>query len=137
VGGWNFNAAYSDSGDGHVINAWGGDPLYTGTIFTRNNYRADTSAYKVGGEYDFSNLGVKGLKFSINHAQYDSDVQTYTAAGAKSIIRDESSSETDYMLFYAVPSVKGLWFRLFHVERDNDTREYEQSHTRLIANLSF
>jgi imipenem/basic amino acid-specific outer membrane pore len=76
---WSFNAAYTDSTDGHVINAWGGDPLYTGTIFTRNNYRADTSAYKVGGEYDFGNLGVKGLKFSINHAEYDSDVQTYTA----------------------------------------------------------
>lgn len=134
---WSFNAAYTDSTDGHVMNAWGGDPLYTGTIFTRNNYRADTSAYKVGGEYDFSNLGIKGLKFSINHAQYDSDVQTYTAAGVKSIIRDESSNETDYMLHYVVPSVKGLWFRLFHVERDNDTREYEQSHTRLIANLSF
>jgi hypothetical protein len=134
---WAFNAAFTDSTDGHVINAWGGDPLYTGSIFTRNNYRADTSAYKVGGEYDFSTLGIKGLKFSINHAEYDSNVQTYTALGVKSGMREEKSSETDYMLHYVVPSVKGLWFRLFHVERDNDTREYEQSHTRLIANLSF
>ncbi len=134
---WSFNAAYTDSTDGHVINAWGGDPLYTGTIFTRNNYRADTQAYKVGGEYDFGSLGIKGLKFSINHAEYDSDVQTYTAAGVKNGIREEQSSETDYMLFYAVPSVKGLWFRLFHVQRDNETREYDQAHTRLIANLSF
>ncbi|MHB8100354.1 MAG: OprD family outer membrane porin [Sulfuricurvum sp.] len=134
---WEFNAAYTDSSDGHVINAWGGDPLYTGSIFTRNNYRANTSAYKIGGEYDFSSIGVQGLKFSINHAEYDSDVQTYTVAGVKSSIREEKSSETDYMLYYAVPSVKGLWFRLFHVERDNETREYDQSHTRLIANLSF
>jgi hypothetical protein len=134
---WSFNAAYTDSTDGHVINAWGGDPLYTSTIFTRNNYRADTQAYKVGAEYDFGSLGVKGLKFSINHAEYDSDVQTWTNATTKGAIREEQSSETDYMLFYAVPSVKGLWFRLFHIERDNDTRNYEQSHTRLIANLSF
>jgi imipenem/basic amino acid-specific outer membrane pore len=140
---WGFNAAYTDSTDGHVINAWGGDPLYTGSIFTRNNYRADTSAYKVGGEYDFSNLGIKGLKFSINHAEYDSNIKTTAislngtsyVAGAGS--HTEKSSETDYMLHYVVPSVKGLWFRLFHVERDNDTRNYEQSHTRLIANLSF
>lgn len=137
IGDWSFNAAYTDSTDGHVINAWGGDPLYTSTIFTRNNYRADTSAYKVGGEYDFSNLGIKGLKFSINHAEYDSDVQTWTNATTKGAIQNEQSSETDYMLHYVVPSVKGLWFRLFHVERDNDTRNYEQSHTRLIANLSF
>ncbi len=132
-----FNAAYTDSTDGHVINAWGGDPLYTSTIFTRNNYRADTSAYKVGAEYDFGSLGMKGLKFSINHAEYDSDVQTWTNATTKADIREEKSSETDYMLYYAVPSVKGLWFRLFHVQRDNATREYEQAHTRLIANLSF
>ena len=143
IGDWNFNVAYTDSNDGHVINAWGGDPLYTSTIFTRNNYRADTSAYKVGGEYDFGSLGIKGLKFSINHAEYDSNVKTTATslngttyiAGAGS--HTEKSSETDYMLFYAVPSVKGLWFRLFHVQRDNDTRNYDQAHTRLIANLSF
>lgn len=147
IGDWSFNAAYTDSTDGHVINAWGGDPLYTSTIFTRNNYRADTSAYKVGGEYDFSNLGIKGLKFSINHAEYDSDVQANTTGfvGPASTgtfttgatVLTEKSSETDYMLHYVVPSVKGLWFRLFHVQRDNDTRNYEQAHTRLIANLSF
>ncbi len=140
---WVFNVAYTDSSDGHVINAWGGDPLYTGSIFSRNNYRADTSAYKIGGEYDFSSLGVTGLKFSINHAEYDSNVQTTATslngttyvAGAGS--HTEKSSETDYMLHYVVPSVKGLWLRLFHVERTNDTRNYDQSHTRLIANLSF
>lgn len=137
IGSWGFNAAYTDSNDGHVINAWGGDPLYTSTIFTRNNYRADTSTYKIGGEYDFSDLGVKGLKFSINHAEYESDVQTWTNATTKGSVQNEQTSETDYMLHYVVPSVKGLWFRLFHVERDNDTRNYEQSHTRLIANLSF
>lgn len=143
IGDWSFNAAYTDSTDGHVINAWGGDPLYTSTIFTRNNYRADTSAYKVGGEYDFGNLGIKGLKFSINHAEYDSTVLANTTTLVSGVftggatVLTEKSSETDYMLHYVVPSVKGLWFRLFHVERDNDTRNYEQSHTRLIANLSF
>lgn len=134
---WSFNVGYNDSKDGHVINAWGGDPLYTSTIFSRNGYRADTTAYKVGGEYDFSSLGIKGLKFSINHARYSSDVETWINATKKGNIREEKSHETDYMLFYAVPSVKGLWFRLFHVDRKNDTREYDQKHTRLIANLSF
>lgn len=134
---WSFNLGYNDSKDGHVINAWGGDPLYTSTIFTRNAYRADTTAYKVGGEYDFGSLGLKGLKFSINHARYNSDVETWVNANTKGDIRKEKSHETDYMLFYAVPSVKGLWFRLFHVDRKNETREYNQKHTRLIANLSF
>ena len=50
---------------------------------------------------------------------------------------NERTEAQDYMLYYVVPSVKGLWFRLFHEQRDNGTRNYEQSHTRLIANLSF
>lgn len=137
IGDWSFNAAYNDSTKGHVIDAWGGNFGYTSTIFSRNENRAETQSYKIGGEYDFSNLGVKGLKFSVNHAEYSTDVINVVSTTALWDGSKEESSETDFMLHYVVPSVKGLWFRLFHVERDNDTRNYDQSHTRLIANLSF
>jgi len=142
IGALSLLAAYNANNDGHIINAWGGDPLYTSTIFSRNEYRADTTAYKLGAEYKMDDLGIKGLKVIINHATYDSDVATTaTWNGAAWVatagMHNEKSDEQDYILHYSVPSVKGLWFRLFHVERDNDTRNYEQSHTRLIANLSF
>lgn len=137
IGDFSFSAAYNKNEDGHVINAWGGDPAYTSMIFARNEYRADTTAYKLGAEYSFKNLGVPGLKFIYNHAQYNTNVDTYTAGGVFNGVRDEQTEVDDYILHYAVPSVKGLWFRLFHVQRDNDTRQYEQEHTRLIANLSF
>lgn len=142
IGNFTLSAAYNQNNDGHVINAWGGDPLYTSMIFARNEYRADTTAYKLGAEYNFQDLGVPGLKFIFNHAQYDTDVQTWTGTtgtttGTIGAVQNEKTDVQDYVLHYAVPSVKGLWFRLFHVQRDNDTRNYEQSHTRLIANLSF
>ena len=144
IGAFSFSAAFNQNNDGHIISAWGGDPLYTSTIFSRNEYRADTTAYKLGAEYSFKDLGVPGLKFIVNHAAYDTDVQT-TAVGnaagtgwiAGAGTHNEKSDEQDYILHYVVPSVKGLWFRLFHVQRDNDARNYEQAHTRLIANLSF
>lgn len=136
IGDFSFSAAYNKNGEGHVINAWGGDPAYTSMIFARNEYRADTTAYKLGAEYDLKSF-IPGLKFIYNHAVYDTDVQTWTNATTKGAIINEQTEVDDYVLHYAVPSVKGLWFRLFHVQRDNDTRQYEQEHTRLIANLSF
>jgi len=144
IGDFTFSAAYNENKDGHVISAWQGDPAYTSMIFARNEYRADTTAYKLGAEYNFGSLGVPGLKFIVNHAAYDTDVQT-TAVGnalgtawvAGAGTHTEKTDAQDYILHYAVPSVKGLWFRLFHEERDNDTRNYDMSHTRLIANLSF
>ncbi|MDQ1298421.1 MAG: Outer rane porin, OprD family [Campylobacterota bacterium] len=138
IGDFSFSAAYNANEDGHVINAWGGDPAYTSMIFARNEYRADTTAYKLGAEYNFASLGISGLKFIYNHAAYDTDVKTWTTDTlAPTGMRNEKTEVDDYVLHYAVPSVKGLWFRLFHVQRDNDTRQYEQEHTRLIANLSF
>ncbi|MDP3301901.1 MAG: OprD family outer membrane porin [Sulfuricurvum sp.] len=139
IGNFALSAAYNQNNDGHIISAWGGDPLYTTMIFARNEYRADTTAFKVGVEYNFKDLGIPGLTFSASSAQYDTDVQTWTGTGVGTIgpVVNEQTEVQDYMLFYVVPSVKGLWFRLFHEQRDNDTRQYEQSHTRLIANLSF
>ncbi len=138
IGDFSFSAAYNKNEDGHVINAWGGDPAYTSMIFARNEYRADTTAYKLGAEYSFASLGVPGLKFIYNHAAYDTDVKTWTTdTYVHTGMRNEQTEVDDYILHYAVPSVKGLWFRLFHVQRDNDTRQYEQEHTRLVANLNF
>ena len=126
-----INTAFTQNTKGHIINPWGGNFGYTSTIFSRNENRADTDAYKLGFNYDFATLGVKGLKFIYNFAEYKSDVDTTEGS------RTEKSNEHDFILRYDSPDVKGLWLTLFHVERDNDTREYKQSHTRFVANLSF
>jgi hypothetical protein len=145
IGEFTFLAAYNKNGEGHVMNTWGGDPGYTSTQFGRNEYRADTTAYKFGAEYNLQSF-VPGLKFMYSLAQYDTNVEinavgnaagTGWTAVAAGTIRNENATVHDYTLHYAVPSVKGLWFRLFFVDRENPTRDYTHNHTRLIANLNF
>ena len=139
-----FLAAYSKNTKGHVIDPWGGNFGYTSTIFSRNENRADTDAYKLGFNYDFTNLGVEGLKFIYNYGAYKSDVEaTAYLAGwssgtnAAGGTHTENSHEHDFHLFYQVPSYKKMWVGLFHVERKDDTRQYNQAHTRLVANVAF
>ncbi|MDY0115985.1 MAG: hypothetical protein RBR59_00235 [Sulfurimonadaceae bacterium] len=142
MGDFMLNAAFTQNTKGHIIDPWGGNFGYTSTIFSRDENRAETDAYKLGFNYDFGTLGVKGLKFIYNYGAYKSDVETtatYTGATRNAGMgsHTEKSDEHDFMFRYDSPDVKGLWFTLFHVERDNDTRDYKQSHTRLVANLNF
>lgn len=141
IGDFSFEAAFNKNEDGHVINTWGGDPGYTSTIFSRNEFRADTTSYKLGAEYNLNSF-VPGLKFIYNYAMYDSDVKTtatwngtawVTAPG----MRNEQTVANDYILHYVSPSIKGLMVRLFYVNRTTDTRQYEQDHVRLVAGLNF
>ncbi|MDD2449158.1 MAG: OprD family outer membrane porin [Sulfurimonas sp.] len=137
-----FIAAYSKNTKGHVIDPWGGNFGYTSTIFSRNENRADTDAYKLGFNYDFKNLGLEGLQFIYNYGSYKSDVEATNyfvnnAWTGMSGTHTENSDEHDFHLFYQVPSYKKMWVRLFHVERKNDTRKYNQAHTRLVANVAF
>lgn len=49
-----FYMGYNHSGDSKILNAWGGDPAYTSSVFSRNAYRANVDAYKVGFDYKFN-----------------------------------------------------------------------------------
>jgi len=40
--------AYNHSGDGKILNIFGGDPAYTSSFFSRNAYRTNVDAYKIG-----------------------------------------------------------------------------------------
>ncbi|MES9822746.1 MAG: OprD family outer membrane porin, partial [Candidatus Thiodiazotropha sp.] len=49
---WSVYAAVNSSGgDTAMLNAWGGDPAYTSSIFSRNEYRKNVDAYKIGASY--------------------------------------------------------------------------------------
>lgn len=142
IGNLIIGAAYNQNTKGHIIDPWGGNFGYTSSIFSRNENRAKTDSYKLGFNYDLSSIGAKGLRFTFSHSEYKSDVEAInyfvnnisTGVGGTHI---EKSNEQDYVLDYIVPSVKNVSLKLFHVERKNDTRKYDQSHTRLIANLKF
>lgn len=130
--------ALNKNGNGHVINPYGGDPAYTTMIFARNEYRADTDAYKVGLKYNFEKIGVKGLVFDVSRAVYDTDAVYYTTAtGNATTARNETTKVNDYNIVYSPPSMKALMLRFFIEQRDNGTRAYDQYHSRFIANYNF
>lgn len=140
---WAVFGAYNNSGgDGAMLNAWGGDPAYTGTIFSRNAYRENVSAYKVGFKYKI----LKNLTFITAYADYG---QSDTAAPAK-VLKVGSSgfvdpvtdaTELDLVLIYK-PTKKSM-LKMFYADRTSEYdgsgngRELQQKHLRFVASIGF
>jgi len=129
-------AAYNKKDDeGGFYNAWGANPGYTSSIFSRNEYRTNVSAYKGTAVYYFA----KNLKVMVSHANYgQSDMQLKTPKGFKGAKSD--AVETDMAIIYKPK--KNVMIKLFNANR---TSEFDgigaspktQNHTRLIANIAF
>ena len=131
---WSVYAAYNQSNDkdtgGAFFNAWGADPAYTSSIFSRNAYRQDVGAYKIGGHYTI----MKGLKFKAGYANYG---QSKTVGGG--LTANEDATELDLMLIYK--PAKAWTFKIFNAVRtseyNSDSAEKEMNHVRLVAWYDF
>ena len=58
--------AYNHSGDAKILNPWGGDPAYTSAFFSKNAYRSNVDAFKLGVNYAIK----PNLKFLTSYAYY-------------------------------------------------------------------
>ena len=117
---WGVYAAFNKSGkkdddrknqEGQYFNAWGADPAYTSSIFSRNEYRENVSAYKVGGHYKI----IKGVKLMMSYTNYG---QSLTSAGnspKSSFVSQNDAYEVDTVLVYK-PNKKWM-FKVFNVRR--------------------
>lgn len=126
-------AAYNQSSSGdQFINAWGADPAYTSSIFSRNAYRKDVKAYKVGAHY----VIMKGLKFMASYAQYGQSKTTINA-GARSAT--DNAYEADFILAYK--PTKEWMLKLFNAVRvsefNSPTEERRMNHVRAVASYTF
>ncbi|MCB1737259.1 MAG: OprD family outer membrane porin [Gammaproteobacteria bacterium] len=133
--GWSiYGALNNSSGSTEMLNGWGGDPAYTSTIFSRNAYREDVSAFKIGGKYVFT----KGLVGMISHANYGQSNTGGFAGGAARPITD--AEETDLVLVYKPTKdwmLKTFWaFRTSEYDGRGGV-ERTQSHLRAIVSYTF
>ncbi|QOP44541.1 OprD family porin [Sulfurimonas sediminis] len=125
--------------EGQYFNAWGADPAYTSSIFSRNAYREDVTAYKIGGHYTI----FKGLKIMMSYANYG---QSLTSAGnspSPSFVSQNNAYELDTVLVYK-PNRKWM-FKVFNAKRlsEYDGVAYptvlnrEMDHYRFITSYIF
>jgi len=127
--------AYNKSNDndtgGAFINPWGADPAYTSSLFSRNAYRQDVTAYKIGGYVTI----IEGLKLMASYADYGkSKTIGWTTATAT-----DDATETDIILIYK-PN-KAWMFKIFNAirtsEYNTDAVERKMNHVRAIASFTF
>lgn len=147
-----YVAANKSSGNSGMFNAFSGDPGYTSSQFSRNEYREDVTAYKVEGRYSFS------PKFIVkaSYANYGKSKTTpffdyegrYVGPGvpgmpetfSPDIKAQKDATETDIKLIWK--PMKKARLILTHAIR---TSEYDgfngadltMAHTRLIGIYNF
>lgn len=140
---WSVYAAYNQSNDkdndantfikSGFLNAWGADPAYTSSLFSRNAYRQDVSAYKVGGHYTI----IKGLRIMASYANYGKSKTVGYAAS--NIIAQEDATEANIMLAYK--PTKAFTLKVFNVIRTSEynksTSEKQMNHFRVVAWYDF
>ena len=141
---WGLFAAMNKSGDndnaiaGQYFNAWGADPAYTSTIFSRNAYRTDVTAYMVGAHY----VVMKGVKLMFDYANYGKSKSTMVNNPLRPALADAYEVDTGFVY---KPSQEWT-FRAFHAYRTSEfdgwaapgiSDERKMSHYRIMAMYAF
>ncbi len=137
---WSAYLAYNASNDSDsnkgFLNTWGSDPAYTSSLFSRNQYRDNVSAYKIGGHYVIT----KGLKFLASYANYGKSQTLFK--GSKAALND--ATEIDIILAYK--PLKALTLKIFNTIRVSEydevvlsgkVKDREMNHFRVIAAYKF
>ncbi|BBP46211.1 hypothetical protein THMIRHAS_15840 [Thiosulfatimonas sediminis] len=121
-----YLAANHSSGDSAMLNAWGGDPAYTSSTFSRNAYRENVTAYKLGGQYKITPNWILAASYA-DYGQSDTTVGSLSA--------DTDATEFDMSLTWKYS--KALTFKVFHASRtseyDTDSTDRTQAHSRLVV----
>ncbi|MBE0513367.1 OprD family outer membrane porin [Sulfurimonas sp.] len=147
---WGVFAAYNQSGkkddlganqEGQYFNAWGADPAYTSSIFSRNAYREDVDAYKVGAHY----VIMKGLRVSVDYANYGKSASSAGNVAALTKLAMDDAYEVDIGVNYRAN--ENWFFRVFNARRVSefngttpsafDDHERRQNHYRAVAVYNF
>jgi hypothetical protein len=143
---WTAHAMYNtSSGDTAFFNAFGGDPAYTSSIFSRNAYRRDVDAWGVRASYAI----LPELRFVAGWFDYGKSKTLGAVPNIAPLARPTSNAtELDLVLSYKPKQVKGLEVKTFYVNRVSEYDGYvnpangrkadaSMSHWRLILSYAF
>lgn len=136
-----YIAMNQSSGDTGMFNALSGDPGYTSSQFSRNEYRENVNAYKIGAHYTISPKWVIKGGYA-NYGQSDTVTKTdipnvVNTSQAESL---SDAYELDFSLIWK-PINKTI-FKVTHAQRvsefdDINGKELQQEHTRFIGEYRF
>jgi len=131
-----LNFAYNKKDNkGGFLNPSGTNPGYTSSIFSRNEYRSNVSAYKISALYPI----IKNLKIIASYTNYGQSDMTLKRKNKPALTPQTDATEIDTVLIYK--AMKNLTFKLFNAVRTSEfyTRKNakQQNHTRLIVNYKF
>ena len=131
------NFAYNKKDDkGGFLNPSGANPGYTSSIFSRNEYRSDVTAFKVSAMYPLT----KGIKLIASYADYGESDMTLNRGASKPALESQTDAKESNIILVYKP-IKNLTFKLFNANRTSEfstaTKERKQNHTRVIANYAF
>ncbi|MFB1009351.1 MAG: OprD family outer membrane porin, partial [Sulfurospirillum sp.] len=124
-----FTAATNSKDDAVIAGMGNGASSYTATLVKASSpsLRANTDSYRFDLTYDFSKLGVTGLKSILQYALANQD-------RVKSA--QTSADYTSYAagISYAVPTLKGLSLELQYEKQEIETTRYSNN-TKFTADL--
>jgi len=124
-----FTAATTSKDDAVISGIGNGTSSYTATLVKASSpsLRANTDSYRVDFTYDFSKLGVKGLKSILQYAEANQN-----RVGANPTSDDYTSYAAG--VSYDVPVLKGLSLELQYEKQEIETTRYSNN-TKFTADL--
>lgn len=127
--GASFAAATTSSDDYLIAGISNGAGTYTATMIRQGGptMRANTDSYLLNLSYDFSEVGVKGLKGVVAYGYADQD-----RVGNETTAEDYTSYACS--LSYAVPSVKGLSVSVQYETQEKETTTFATNSTSSVDN---
>lgn len=134
-----FYLAYNHSGNAKILNPWGGDPAYTSSIFTRNAYRANVDAYKIGFNYNL----LKNLKFISSYANYgkSTTLGTFSPSKPVEVVSLARGDASEYNILFSYNPIKELNILAAIIYRESEyfyaDKQVELLDVDLIVTYSF
>lgn len=139
---WNAFVAFNKStGNTGMFNAWGGDPGFTSSLFSRNEYREDVTSYMIGGKYKIRKNVILATSYG-RYSQSDTlaPAKVLKAAATGFVSSQKEANELDMILTWKIS--KHLTVKLCHALRTSEYdgvngKDLTMQHSRLIGVYRF